>query len=132
MSLINGRTANGAYRIATRAIRPVVPLILRYRLRRGKEDPDRLGERYGIASRPRPAGPLIRVHAASVGETNAVLPLIGHLIAAGEHILLTTGTVTSAKIAAKATAEFPDTCLIHQFAPMDIPAFVDRFLDHWQ
>ncbi len=132
MFLINGRTADGAYRIATRAIRPVVPLILRYRLRRGKEEPDRLGERYGIASRSRPAGPLIWVHAASVGETNAVLPLIGRLIAAGEHILLTTGTVTSAQIAEKAVTEFPDAFLIHQFAPMDIPTFVDRFIDYWQ
>ena len=52
------------------------PLIAR-RLKRGKEDPERLGERRGIASVERPAGPLIWIHGASVGEVLAALKRLG-------------------------------------------------------
>ena len=47
-------------------------LALRYYLYRrrlaGKEDPARQGERLGEPSCPRPDGPLVWFHAASVGE----------------------------------------------------------------
>jgi 3-deoxy-D-manno-octulosonic-acid transferase len=70
------------------------------------------------------------VHAASVGETNAVLPLLTRLRAArrGLSILLTTGTRTSASVAAE---RLPSGAM-HQFVPLDVPAFVTRFLDHWR
>ena len=41
------------------------------RLRRGKEDPARLNERKGKTGKKRPAGNLIWLHAASVGETQS-------------------------------------------------------------
>ena len=61
-----------------------------------------LDERFGHASVQRPQGHLVWVHAASVGETKSVLPLIDDLLTAypDRHILLTTGTVTSAEIVA--------------------------------
>jgi 3-deoxy-D-manno-octulosonic-acid transferase len=118
------------YRTTTRLAARAAPLILRHREGKGKEDPARRDELNGIASLPRPDGPLVWIHAASVGETNAILPLLGSLREQrpGIRFLLTTGTVTSAKLAAdRLTA--PD---LHQYAPLDVPQYVEAFLDHWQ
>lgn len=117
-----------AYRLAGRALVPFVPMLLSYRASKGKEDPARRGERYGRAGTPRPAGPLVWMHAASVGETNAVLPLVERLVGERASVLLTTVTVTSAAIAGK---RLPSGAL-HQYAPLDIEPYVDRFLDWWR
>lgn len=119
-----------AYRFLTNIARPIAPLILSRRVRRGKEDPERQNERLGIASAPRPDGQLIWFHAASVGETNAVLPLIARLEQTypNAKVLLTTGTVTSAQLAKE---RLPSTA-IHQYVPLDSPQFVSHFLDHWR
>lgn len=118
------------YRGVTQAARPASPLLLNRRLASGKECPERLGERRGHPGIARPAGPLWWFHAASVGETNAILPLIGALKARQPHlnILLTTMTVTSARLA---EMRLPKGAL-HQFVPLDSPVFVRRFLRHWQ
>jgi len=102
---------------------------LQERLAEGKEDAARLDERRGIASRPRPEGPLVWFHAASVGESLALLEVIRLLLAERDdlHILVTTGTVTSASV----MAERLPARAFHQFVPMDAHAFVARFLDHW-
>jgi 3-deoxy-D-manno-octulosonic-acid transferase len=107
---------------------PFAGLLLDARTRRGKEDVARRGERLGRASRARPAGKLIWVHAASVGETMSVLPLIAKLTTDGANVLLTTGTVTSAAMAA---TRLPAGAF-HQFVPLDLAPFVRRFLDHWR
>jgi len=119
-----------AYLRAMTAANPLTARFLAHREARGKEDPARLGERRGKADRPRPEGRLIWVHAASVGETNAVLPLIGELRHArpDASILLTTTTVTSARIA----AERLPAGAFHQFAPLDVPEYTRAFLDHWR
>ncbi len=102
--------------------------VLHTRQKRGKEMAGRLGERKGRASRARPIGPLIWVHAASVGEFVSVLPLVEALVERGFNLLVTTGTVTSARLAAvRLPAE-----AIHQFVPLDVPAFARRFYDHWK
>src|SRR5262249_61127179 len=67
------------YRGATWAARPAAMTILRRRAARGKEVPARLPERLGIAAVSRPEGALYWFHAASVGETNAILPLMYEL-----------------------------------------------------
>ncbi|MCA3628745.1 MAG: 3-deoxy-D-manno-octulosonic acid transferase, partial [Methylobacterium sp.] len=82
------------YRLAAHAVAPALPLLFRSRLKRGKEDPARIGERFGKAGLPRPAGRLIWLHAASLGETMSILPLVPPLSELGT-VLLTTGTVTS-------------------------------------
>src|SRR5690348_15035097 len=84
------------YRALMTAAAPLAPLLLSYRLKRGKEDPNRLRERYGETALARPDGPLVWVHGASVGEINAVLPLIGRLCDRGLGVLVTSGTTTSA------------------------------------
>ena len=119
-----------AYQGGMNLARPLAGPLLGYRERRGKEIAARLPERRGIASAPRPAGPLIWLHAASVGETIAILPLIYKLAAArpDAHVLLTTATVTSAAIA----AERLPRGAVHQFAPLDAPRYAQAFLDHWR
>ena len=116
------------YCAAGRMVSPALGLALAWRERRGKEDPLRRAERLGMPSAARPAGPLVWVHAASVGETNAVLPLIGRLSGEGIAVLLTTGTVTSAEIAGRRLGGGA----IHQFAPIDVLPAVERFLRHWR
>lgn len=117
-----------AYGLAGRALVPFVPLLLARRARKGKEEVARRDERYGHAGRARPDGPLVWIHAASVGETNAVLPLVRRIAASGTAVVLTTITVTSAEIAAR---HLPPGAL-HQYAPLDIAPYVDRFLDTWR
>jgi len=116
------------YRLASRAAAPAASHLLARRLKRNKEHPGRLGERRGEANLPRPNGPLILVHGASVGETLAVIPLIERICAQGFAVLATSGTVTSAALAER---RLPAGAL-HQFIPLDAPQFVGRFLDHWQ
>lgn len=118
------------YRAATRLLRPAVPLLLGARARRGKEEAGRRNERMGIASQPRPDGDLVWIHAASVGELNAVLPLADALRAVRPAVrcLFTTGTVTSARIAERRLAAWD----IHQYVPLDTPEFMARFLEHWR
>jgi 3-deoxy-D-manno-octulosonic-acid transferase len=117
-----------AYRLLTMAASPLARFVLARRLRRGKEHAERLPERLGISAVPRPPGPLIWLHGASVGELNAMLPLIEKIRARDFNVLVTTGTVTSAELAERRLP--PD--VIHQFVPLDIPRMVNRFLDHWQ
>lgn len=120
----------GAYRGLARALEPVVPLWLRMRQRQGKEDGRRRAERYGIASAGRPEGPLVWMHAASVGETNVTLPLMQAMSEARPDLnfLLTTGTTTSADLAERRLGARS----IHQFVPLDSPRFARRFLEHWK
>ena len=115
------------YRWLTTLASPVIQLYLQRRLKRGKEDAARLPERMGIAGRARPDGPLVWLHAASVGEAVSMLPII-ETLQARQTVLLTTGTVTSAAMMA---TRLPAGA-IHQFVPVDRVAWVKRFLDHWR
>jgi 3-deoxy-D-manno-octulosonic-acid transferase len=118
-----------AYRYATSALEPIAPLALRRRARRGKENPEQISERLGFPSRARPDGTLIWIHGASVGECLSVLPLIDALLTKpGRSVLMTSGTVASAEMMA---GRLPSGAF-HQFSPVDTPAAVARFLDHWR
>ena len=116
------------YRLATTMLGPFAPALLNWRRRRGKEDPRRMAERMGYASLARPKGPLAWLHGASVGEGIALLPLVERLVTRGFHVLVTTGTVTSAAILADRLPAGAQ----HQYIPLDIPGFLARFLDHWR
>ena len=106
---------------------PVLKAMLNRRAAAGKEIPERLNERFGIAAAARPEGRLVWFHAASVGETLSLLPVI-EALQGQANVLLTTGTVTSASLAAERLPPFA----LHQFNPLDVPAWVNRFLDHWR
>src|SRR3954471_5509109 len=116
------------YRKLSSAMVPLAPALINRRLKLGKEDPARVGERRGVSADVRPVGPLVWIHGASVGEVLAAAALIERLRALNLQILLTSGTVTSAAIVAK---RFPAD-VIHQYIPYDSPRYVARFLDHWR
>jgi len=118
------------YALATAAVSPLAPALLRARVKRGKEDPARIGERLGRTTVARPAGGLVWMHGASVGESLSLLPLIEALDAERPDVglLVTSGTRTSAAMMAQ---RLPARA-IHQFAPIDAPAAVAAFLDHWR
>jgi 3-deoxy-D-manno-octulosonic-acid transferase len=117
-----------AYRVLSAAATPLAPALLSRRLKRGREHPARVNERYGESRIPRPPGPLVWIHGASVGELLAVIPLIERIREKEFGVLCTSGTVTSAHLAEQRLP--PD--VIHQFVVLDAPRFVKRFFDHWR
>ena len=113
------------------AIAPGLRVMLRRRQARGKELPGRLAERWGEDRTPRPAGRLLWLHAASVGETVSVLPVLAAL-PADLTVLMTTGTVTSAALLNRRLAMGLEQRGLHRFVPLDVPGWVARLLDHWR
>lgn len=121
--------ALSAYLTASRAIPLVAPRLLARRLARGKELPDRWREKLGEPSLPRPAGPLIWLHAVGLGEVLALRGLIGAMAEqSGAEFLVTSTTRGSAEVLAK---NLPPRTR-HQFLPLDAPSYLARFLDHWR
>jgi 3-deoxy-D-manno-octulosonic-acid transferase len=122
--LIRGYTA------ITKALAPALPFWLKRRAAKGKEDLARQGERFGVASLTRPEGQLFWMHGASVGEVTMLLPLIDKVLAEypKAHVLVTSGTTTSAELMEK---RLPARAS-HQYIPLDTPKAVSAFLDHWQ
>ena len=118
------------YKIVTSALSPLIHAWLRIRMLQGKESRERIGERFGFTKLARPQGTLLWLHAASVGEANSVLFLIEQIQARfpDVNILLTTGTVTSAKLIEKRSPKN----VIHQFVPVDTSEATNRFLRHWR
>lgn len=127
MSERSARATLWSYRWAGAAVYPFIGGYVAWRASKGKEDRARRRERYGLASKQRPDGPLIWMHAASVGETVAVVGLIEHVLECGIGVVLTTGTVTSAQV----TEERLGGRVIHQYVPLDLQPAVSRFLNHW-
>lgn len=103
---------------------------LEARLKAGKEDPNRINERRGQSPNIRPEGEVIWFHAASVGESIALLGLIENIVEERPltNILITTGTTASANLI---NTRLPKKT-IHQYVPLDVGKFVCNFLDHWR
>ncbi|MFC7554236.1 3-deoxy-D-manno-octulosonic acid transferase [Pseudoroseomonas wenyumeiae] len=120
-------------RLAGTLAGPVLPPLLRRRAAQGKELAPRLRERKGFGA-ARPQGPLIWLHAASVGESLSLVPLMEALVARQPalHLLVTTGTVTSAALLKRRLPAAVAARVIHRFAPLDVPRWIDRFLDGWR
>jgi len=118
------------YGALTRVLSPLASVVLKQRAARGKEDPARLPERLGHAGLPRPDGPLVWLHGVSVGESVSLLPLVEALHRSRPDLVLlvTSGTITAARL----LAERLPGGVIHQYAPVDTPGAVGRFLRHWR
>ncbi len=116
------------YRTLTALLEPAAFGLLLWRRRRGKEDPARIAERRGYPSVDRPDKTLVWLHGASVGETVTLLPLVERLQRRGLAVLVTSGTVTSARLLEQ---RLPAGA-IHQYLPLDVPRYMRRFLDYWR
>lgn len=118
------------YRTATTIALPLIELLIQQRMMRGKEEPTRVDERRGTPSIERPRGPLVWIHAASIGEAQSVLALIDRILRTTPelHILMTTGTVTSAQMMSE---RLPQRAM-HQYVPVDRIGWVRQFLDYWK
>ena len=128
----NARPATWLLHLYRAVVRTAAPLAYRKvadKLRAQGVTEDRIGETRGHATLPRPDGDIIWFHAASVGESLSVLTLITRLSDRHPRLqfLMTSGTATSADLIARRMP--PNTR--HQFAPLDIPAAIAAFYDHW-
>ena len=128
-------TASGlaaGWAIAATLSAPVLRLNLLRRAASGREIPGRLAERFGLDPTPRPPGKLVWMHAASVGETVSILPVL-EALRGRVKVLLTTGTVTSQALLDRRILEQGlEDEVLHRFAPLDVPSWINRFLSHWQ
>lgn len=136
-STLRGRAVAAAWAVAASLAPPALRALLAWRVRIGKEDPDRLDERRGLGTPPpetwHRAARRVWLHAASVGETVSVLPVIERLLSREDvAVLVTTGTLSSTAIL-EARAPLPlGGRLSHRFAPHDTPRAVARLLDRWR
>lgn len=124
-----------AYGLLARLLTPAWRIGLQRRLTRGKETATSVQQKLGLSYEARPAGTLVWGHAVGVGESLALAGLFARL---GErrpdlHFLITTTARTSgdALKGRHGQSILPPRCQ-HQFAPVDTPNAVARFLDHWR
>ncbi len=106
------------------------PIIILFRILKGKEDKKRFIEKFSIATKKRSKGKLIWFHGASVGEILSIIPLIRNYEQKKtiDQILITSSTLSSAKIIKK--LKFKKT--VHQFYPIDHYYFTNKFLNYWK
>ena len=107
----------------------ISPIIIIYRIFKGKEDIKRVGEKFCIYSQKK-ANKKIWVHAASVGELMSIIPIIRKLEENKKikGILLSTSTTSSAKIFKKLRLKKTS----HVYFPLDNDFIVKRFIKFWQ
>lgn len=117
------------YRVVLGCVSPLLPLWLNRRAKFGKEDPDRLNERFARNLPARPEEQLVWMHGASVGESLILLAIANQLQAQRPklQVLLTSQTLTSANILARRLSADQR----HQMAPLDTPGTAHRFIQHW-
>ena len=120
------------YKFITYLFYPLAPIYLYLRKIRKKEDAVRYKEKLSKINSHRDGGFLVWFHMASVGEAMSVLPLIENFIQDKKinKILLTSITLSSGKILEKRYKK--NEKVIHQFLPLDVPIFTDKFLEHWK
>jgi len=120
------------YKLFTYLFYPFAPVYLNFRKLRKKEDPIRYKEKLSKINIPREEGFLIWFHVASVGEAMSILPLIENFINDKKinKILITSITVSSGKVLKKKFYE--NKKVIHQFLPLDVPIFTNKFIEHWK
>jgi len=119
------------YKFFTYLFYPFVPVYLFLRKLSNKEHTTRYKEKMSQINILRDKGFLVWFHVASVGEAMSILPLIENFEKEKkiDKILITTITLSSATVLQKRFNK--NTKIIHQFLPLDIPNFVNKFLNHW-
>ncbi|OWM82488.1 hypothetical protein CDL15_Pgr002063 [Punica granatum] len=130
MATCRGMIVYKLYRALSYGLSPLVHLHLRWRKFRGLEHPLRWPERLGRASASRPPGPLLWVHAVSLGEGMAVIPVIKQCMQQRPdfNILMTTTTLSAFEV----IKDKLPTGVLYQFAPIDTPMAMDAFIGYWK
>ena len=130
---LSARILAGAWVLIASLLAPLLPFYLRRRVAKGKEIAERVAERQGHGA-ARPPGRLIWCHAASNGETLSLLPLLEALAKQDPALsfLVTTGTVTSARLLEQRLSPELAPRTQHRFLPLDVPRWVARFLEGWR
>ena len=119
------------YKFFTYLLYPFAPIYLFFRKLKKKEHSVRYKEKLSQINQSRGNGFLIWFHVASVGEGMSILPLIENLEQEKkiEKILITSITLSSGEVLKKRLAQ--NKKVVHQFLPLDVPIFVNKFLAHW-
>jgi len=119
------------YKFLTYLFYPFAKIFLLIRKIKKKEHINRYKEKISIIKKQRGDGCLVWFHAASVGECLSILPLIQELSknAKVNKILVTSVTLSSAKVLQNKMEH--NKKIVHQFLPLDIPNYVNKFLNHW-
>jgi 3-deoxy-D-manno-octulosonic-acid transferase len=118
------------YNVLGYAALPFLPARLWLRGRREPGYRSRIGERFGRYTTAAVGAPLIWLHAVSVGETRAALPLVQRLSASypAATILLTHMTATGRETGRALFGER----VTQAWLPYDLPFAVDGFLSHFR
>lgn len=117
------------YKGLTSALSPFIPLLYHHRLSKGKERRGSVHQRLAKNLPARPAGTLVWMHGASIGESKLLLGLAQALAAERPdlHFLFTSQTLSSARIVEQS---LPQNA-IQQMAPIDTAPATKRFIEHW-
>ncbi len=120
------------YRFFTYLFYPFAPIYLYFRKIKKKEDSISYKEKLSRIETAREEGFLIWFHVASVGEAMSILPLIETCIEEKkiDKILLTSITLSSGNVLKKRFSQ--NVKVFHQFLPLDISVWTNKFLDHWK
>ena len=120
------------YRFFTYLFYPFAPIYLYFRKIKKKEDSISYKEKLSRIETAREEGFLIWFHVASVGEAMSILPLIESCIEEKkiDKILLTSITLSSGNVLKKKFSQ--NVKVFHQFLPLDISVWTNKFLDHWK
>ncbi len=125
------------YRTLTYLLSPWLGIIMRRRVRVGKETSERLPQRWARYDRDRPDGRLVWLHAASVGESLVQITVARSLVTKypDTSFIFTCQTLTAAQ---RIRAELDQTSAanlqsaIQLMAPIDTPAIAQRFIRYWR
>lgn len=118
------------YNLLLYLLAPIFLPLFIWRLWRAPEYRERWWERFGWIRQPLSAQTRLWIHAVSVGEVMAAIPLLRRLQKEYPHyqLVITTATPTGAR----RVREVFGGSVLHMYLPYDYPAFVRRFFDHVQ
>ena len=121
------------YRTLTFFLFPVFVLIIFFRRYLNKEDIKRFKEKISVNDPFLPKNKkIIWIHAASIGETKSVFPLISKLTKDNKDIfiLLTSTTLSASQLIER--QKFNKNNIQHRFLPLDVKFLVNKFINHWE
>jgi 3-deoxy-D-manno-octulosonic-acid transferase len=124
------------YRFLTRLLNPLIPLLLKIRIKLGKEEVDKCYEKIMqyeqdiIAKKALGYKEVVMIHSSSLGESNAVKPLVKELEKEGRLILLT--SITKAGVKTFDNYQAKKGAIIQIYLPYDTPQLVEKFLKFWK